>query len=101
MEKAIFKYNNSACAILCSKCKTIIKTGKEFNEKETLAFRGEDILEAQYCTTCLPIKIKEEVQKRYGNFELSHDKNVDITNNIFDFITKHNLIKQYYNHEIN
>jgi hypothetical protein len=32
--KAIFKMNNGLGAILCSKCRVIIKTGKDFTNEE-------------------------------------------------------------------
>lgn len=54
MEKAIFKFNNSLGALLCSGCRKIIKTGKEFTEEEWEAFRGDlhYYLPPQYCETC-------------------------------------------------
>lgn len=50
--KAIFKFNGGQGAILCSKCKVIIKTGKDFTEVEIKAFRGEVELEEQICNAC-------------------------------------------------
>jgi hypothetical protein len=35
-----------------------------------------------------PEELKEEIWRRYGNFELSHDKNELIVNNILEFILK-------------
>jgi len=32
--KLLVKWNNSALAILCSKCSVIIKTGKDFTKEE-------------------------------------------------------------------
>jgi hypothetical protein len=54
MKKAIFKFNGGLGAILCSSCKVIIKTGKDFTEEEIKAIRGElnKDLEAQYCKDC-------------------------------------------------
>jgi hypothetical protein len=49
---AIFKFNNGDGALLCSKCKVIIKTLKEMDDVEKLAFHGDFILSAQYCTNC-------------------------------------------------
>jgi hypothetical protein len=50
--KAIFKMNGGAGAILCSKCRVIIKTGKDFTNEELQAFRGEIELEEQICSGC-------------------------------------------------
>jgi hypothetical protein len=55
--KAIFKFNNGNGALLCSKCFVIIKVGKDFNEKERLALKGEIKLKAQYCKKCLKEKL--------------------------------------------
>lgn len=49
---AIFKFNSGMGAILCSKCRIIIKVGSEFTELEELAMRGEVELKAQYCEKC-------------------------------------------------
>ena len=35
--KAIFKWSNGELALICSTCRTIIKVGKDFTEKEMLA----------------------------------------------------------------
>lgn len=48
----IFKFNSGMGAILCSKCRVIIKVGSEFTELEKLAMRGERELKAQYCEKC-------------------------------------------------
>ena len=50
--KAIFKYNGGAGALLCSECKVIIKTGKDFTEEEKAAIKGEIELDEQYCDEC-------------------------------------------------
>jgi len=54
MEKAIVKFNNGNLALLCSKCKVIIKTGKDFTKEELDATLGgnKNILPPQYCETC-------------------------------------------------
>ena len=52
MKKAIFKFNGSLGCILCSKCRVIIKTGKDFTNEEWQAFRGEIELEEQICGEC-------------------------------------------------
>ena len=61
--KAIFKFNGGRGAILCSKCKVIIKTGKDFTENEWRAYRGDIELEEQICDAC---KAEErEIQINY------------------------------------
>ena len=40
-KKAIFKFNSGHGALLCSKCKVIIKTGKDFTEEEIKAIKGK------------------------------------------------------------
>jgi len=52
MNKADFKYNGGAGALLCSKCKVIIKTGKDYTEKEKLASKGKIELPPQFCDKC-------------------------------------------------
>ena len=53
MSKAIFKFNNGNGAILCSKCRIIIKTGIDYTDEEKEAAYGkENNLPAQYCTKC-------------------------------------------------
>lgn len=53
MKKALIKYNGGNGAILCSQCRIIIKTGKDFTEEETKFSRGEGHLPPQYCRKCL------------------------------------------------
>ena len=50
--KAIFKFNGGLGALLCSKCRVIIKTGKDFTEDEKKAMKGEINLPSQYCKNC-------------------------------------------------
>ena len=50
--KAIFKFNGGAGALLCSTCHVIIKTGKDFTEEESKAFKGETKLGSQICNKC-------------------------------------------------
>lgn len=52
MEKAIFKYNGGLGALLCSKCRVIIRTGKYFTEEEIKAIKGKAKLPPQYCYKC-------------------------------------------------
>ena len=49
---AIFKFNSSNGALLCSKCRAKIKTGKDYSEEELSASRGEIKLPPQYCNDC-------------------------------------------------
>jgi len=59
-EKAIIKFNGGNLALLCSGCRVIIKTGKDFT-KEELDFtlgKGKNVLAPQYCESC---KSKENV----------------------------------------
>lgn len=52
-QKAIIKFNNSMLALLCSMCRTIVKTGVDFNEEENKFAKGEiDYLEPLYCEKC-------------------------------------------------
>ena len=53
-EKAIIKFNNGNLALLCSNCRVIIKTGKEFTKEELDLTLGSDknMLLPQYCDDC-------------------------------------------------
>jgi hypothetical protein len=52
-ERAIIKFNGGLGAILCSKCRVIIKTGKSYTEEEIKYSKGEiEYLPPQYCETC-------------------------------------------------
>ena len=51
-ERAIFKYNGGNGALLCSKCRVIIKTGVDFTEEEKKAIKGEIELPPQFCEKC-------------------------------------------------
>jgi hypothetical protein len=51
--KAIVKYNNGQGALLCSRCRKIIKIGKDYNEEEIKYSKGEiDYLAPLYCENC-------------------------------------------------
>ena len=51
--KIIYKFNNGNLAICCSKCRKIIKTGKDFTEEELKDIKRKyRKLPAQYCETC-------------------------------------------------
>lgn len=58
MKKAIFKFNSSIGALLCSLCHCIIKTGKDFTYYEQEACKGNEELEEQFCNKC-----KEKINK--------------------------------------
>ena len=62
MKKAIFKFNNGNGALLCSKCRTILKVGYEFTEEERKAMKGEVKLKAQYCDKC---KEKKNIKNKW------------------------------------
>ena len=50
--EAIFKFNNGNGALLCSKCRTIIKVGYQYNQLEKEASKGHATLPPQYCDKC-------------------------------------------------
>ena len=52
MEKAIFKFNGGLGALLCSKCRTIIKTGSQMSQFEKDAMMGKQEMLAKYCQKC-------------------------------------------------
>lgn len=52
MSKAMFVFNGGHGALLCSKCRVIIKTGWKFTEEEKMAIKGKIKLPAQYCDNC-------------------------------------------------
>jgi hypothetical protein len=53
MEKAIIKFNGGNLALLCSACRTIIKTGKDFTPEEIeFVLLKSKHLDPQYCETC-------------------------------------------------
>ena len=56
--KAVFKYNGGNLALLCSKCKVIMKIGIQFTDEETKACQGKIYLPPQYCDTCKDNKTK-------------------------------------------
>ena len=50
---AIVKYNGGRLALLCSGCKVILKTGKDFTAEEQLFAKGDLAhLPPRYCETC-------------------------------------------------
>lgn len=51
-EKAFFAYNGGLGALICSKCRVIIKIGKDFTEEENKAIKGHIKLPPQYCDKC-------------------------------------------------
>ena len=53
-QKAIIKFNGGNLALLCSECRVIIKTGKDFTPEElefTLG-KSKNDLPPQYCEKC-------------------------------------------------
>jgi hypothetical protein len=52
MEKAIFKFNGGLGALLCSKCRTIIKTGSQMTDQEKNAMKGLELLPPAFCSKC-------------------------------------------------
>jgi hypothetical protein len=52
MEKAIFKFNGGQGALLCSKCRGIIKTGATMSQFEKDAMLGKHEMVAQECIVC-------------------------------------------------
>ena len=60
MEKAIVKFNSGAGALLCSGCRVIIKTGKDYTEEERQYAVGDlEYLPPQYCEKCKDTNTKE------------------------------------------
>ena len=53
MEKAIVKFNGGKLALLCSKCRVIIKEGKDFSYQEKQYVHGDMYLPPQYCDQCV------------------------------------------------
>ena len=60
-KKAVFKWNSSMLALLCSKCSKIIKMGSEFTEEEMEACKGKSgfHIPPQYCEQC-KLKMNEK-----------------------------------------
>ena len=54
--RAIFKFNNGDAALICNKCRKIIKTYQDFTPKEIYAYSYGIALPPQYCDKCKPIK---------------------------------------------
>ncbi len=61
MEKAIVKFNGGKLALLCSKCRVIIKEGKDFSYQEKQFVQGDMYLPPQYCEKCHNLSLKEQV----------------------------------------
>lgn len=57
MSKALFKYNGGNGALVCSGCKSIIKTGDKFTDEEWDASRGNAELPEQFCVRCQIVNI--------------------------------------------
>ena len=53
MGRAQLKFNNANLAIICPKCRVILKTGRDFSDEENKYARGElRKLPEQYCKDC-------------------------------------------------
>ena len=52
MKKAIIKFNNGNGAILCPKCRVIIKTFADFTKDEEEFYNQYKWLPVQYCDKC-------------------------------------------------
>lgn len=52
MEKAVFKFNGGLGALLCSGCRTIIKTGSEMSQFEKDAMMGTQEMPPKFCAKC-------------------------------------------------
>lgn len=52
MEKAIFKFNGGLGALLCTGCRTIIKTGSEMSQFEKDAMMGKQEMLPKFCVKC-------------------------------------------------
>jgi len=61
MEKAIIKFNGGNLALLCSKCRVIIKTDKDFTQEELDFALREKHLDPQYCNKCNNLLLEEQV----------------------------------------
>lgn len=60
-DKAIFKFNSGQIALICSKCRTIIKEGKDLTKMEFKALKGEVKLPPQYCDKHKKIKPNKKI----------------------------------------
>jgi hypothetical protein len=47
-----FKFNDGESAIICGKCRKIIKEGKDFTDEETYGMKNGNLLPAQFCGEC-------------------------------------------------
>lgn len=74
MSNAIFKFNNGNSALLCSGCSVIMKVGREFNDLEIQAIRGQRHMDAQFC---LPCNIKRIFNNR-ANDTVNDYLNLDV-----------------------
>lgn len=61
MEKAIIKFNSGRLALLCSGCRTIIKTGRDFTPEEREFAINDKHLDPQYCEKCNNVLLEEQV----------------------------------------
>lgn len=49
MERAIIKFNDGMGAVLCSRCRKILREGGSMTQSDIKAMRGELLLPPQYC----------------------------------------------------
>ena len=47
-----FKFNDGESAIICGKCRKIIKEGKDFTDEEIHGMKNSNLLPAQFCGEC-------------------------------------------------
>ena len=47
-----FKFNDGESAIICGKCRKIIKEGKDFTDEEIHGMKNGNLLPAQFCGEC-------------------------------------------------
>lgn len=85
MNKAIFKFNNGNMAILCSKCRAIIKTGVDFNEMEKFAAKGVITLLPQYC-------LKHKYMNLYGQERELEKRKMGIKEKLREAVIRKNML---------
>ena len=56
-DHATFKFNGGKGALLCNRCRVILKTGDQFSEEEWDAMMGGEKIPAQYCKKCQLVSV--------------------------------------------
>lgn len=74
MGKAIFKFNNGNASILCSNCDKVVKTGKDFTEKDWSGLEGKGDVKSIYCDDCKDKVIDLDEIMKEPNTNLGHLK---------------------------